>query len=143
MLESKAGYGMAISCAQAWSMLENMKTPKPDTETCQRKWRRLLAIMEVALRMPIYSSRFYVECIVLTWFFGIPGFGAEEDMEKRRRIPSGSDKQWTSLYEQVKLFEKPNPSPVIEKSDFLRYDGDEEFRAMCKEIHAGVSETLK
>lgn len=51
------------------------------------KYRKLLAILDVSLLMPIEFSRYMPEVIALTWFFGLPSFGKEQDRERLRRLP--------------------------------------------------------
>ena len=144
---SDESYRMAVTSAQAWFMIEDLTFKREPRQAhgdiLLRKWRKLLAIMEVAMRMPIYYSRHAPEAIMLAWFFGLPGYGREQDMERFKRIPLGQDKRYRELWTQVKLFEKPwktSDKGILKGYD---YEGDDEFKASCAEIHANVLATLK
>lgn len=136
---------MAKMSAEAWYFLDAAQYAELSSEDQEvdalKKWRKLLAIMEVALRYPIYCSRYAPEVIVLSWFFGLPSFGREQDMAKLKRIPVGVDKKWLERWTQTDIFKKPPPLP--EKVAKSAYEGDDAFQIMCVEIEDVVLKTLK
>jgi hypothetical protein len=134
---------MAKMSAEAWWFIEEARYSQlsEDEQAFDRlsKWRKFLAIMEVSLRYPIYSSRHAPECIMLSWFFGFPSFGREQDVEKLRRIPAGADKKWLERWAQGDFFKA---APLLSEAA-KSYEGDDEFRRMCEEVERNVLATLQ
>lgn len=136
-------YKMAVMSAEAWYFLDRLQhdklTPEAQEEDRRRKWRKLTAIMQVAMRYPIYYSRYAPEVIVLSWFFGFPSFGRVQDVEKLRRIPVDAG-PWLERWTQMDLFRPAAPpAPEVAKKG---YEGDAEFQALCAEIEEVVLKTL-
>lgn len=128
----------AKMAAEPWFFLEEVRFKGLPADqqriACEDKYRKLLAIMAVAMEMPIYTSKYAPETIMLSWFFGFPAFGREQEPGRLRRIPFGKDVK--RLFGQGVLFGN------IEESNNGFFPGDEAFEAMKEEIRKHVQKVL-
>lgn len=120
-------------------MIEEAKAQKKDPDdlrdACVVRYRKLLAIMAVAMEMPIYYSRYYPELIYLSWFFGFPSFDREQDPDRLARIPK-QHPNVADIMGQGTLWKREQ----LVTNDFQ--PGDDAFEALKEEIRGNVRKTL-